>query len=280
MPTSDKRVAANRANAGKSTGPRTPEGKDRSRLNAVSPGLTAQTSVLPGEDRSELEELSASLMRQLDPRGVLQRLVAERIVSLAWKLRRVARAEEAIATEMDERVLDGWKRGRRLAAEQPIFRQFVKPRPRERDAGALLADATWVKGEVGSGHHFDPRLQRITQYELKLDAALRAAVRELRALKKEERFDEEEEAPQETPPSENKPHAPADAGEKVTEAPRAGGESDAARNEATVEKTNPTPAPDETAQVGAATDVAAENRDGSSAPAPGTSACPPPGPRR
>ena len=42
-------------------------------------------------------------MRQLKPRGVVQRIIAERIVSLSWKLRRVARAEEAVR--------DGERRG-------------------------------------------------------------------------------------------------------------------------------------------------------------------------
>ena len=43
-----RRAEANRRNAGKSTGPRTTGGKARSRLNAVTHGLTAQTLFLGG----------------------------------------------------------------------------------------------------------------------------------------------------------------------------------------------------------------------------------------
>jgi len=45
-----KRAATNRANAQNSTGPRTEPGKQRSSLNALGHGLTAQTAVLPSED--------------------------------------------------------------------------------------------------------------------------------------------------------------------------------------------------------------------------------------
>src|SRR5688572_7762519 len=87
------RAAANRANARKSTGPRTAEGKAKSSMNAVKHGLTAQSAVLPGESREELEALARSVHAQLKPAGAIQRILAERVVSVAWKLRRCAAAE-------------------------------------------------------------------------------------------------------------------------------------------------------------------------------------------
>ena len=45
----DKQIAANRLNAQKSTGPKTPEGRAAVRLNGVEHGLYAETLVLPGE---------------------------------------------------------------------------------------------------------------------------------------------------------------------------------------------------------------------------------------
>lgn len=185
MPVSQKRVAANRANAAKSTGPRTPEGKEKAKLNAIVHGLTAQTAVLPGEDRGELEALSQALMKQLSPRGLVQRLIAGRVVSLAWKLRRVARAEEAIADEMNSDEVATWDRKREFNDNLGFEALKQGARPRGRNAGGLLA-ASFAETNTKSG---EGRLIRLTQYELKLDAALRSAVRELRSLQREDDFD-------------------------------------------------------------------------------------------
>jgi hypothetical protein len=52
--TSAKKAEANRQNALKSTGPKTPEVKDAVRLNAVKHGLLSEQVLLPGEDEDAL----------------------------------------------------------------------------------------------------------------------------------------------------------------------------------------------------------------------------------
>jgi hypothetical protein len=56
--TTSRRAEANRRNSLKSTGPRTPEGKDKSRHNAVTHRLTARSGLLPGEDADESIRMS------------------------------------------------------------------------------------------------------------------------------------------------------------------------------------------------------------------------------
>ena len=51
--TSDKQKASNRANAAKSTGPRSAAGKKKSSQNALVHGLTSQKSLLPNEKAEE-----------------------------------------------------------------------------------------------------------------------------------------------------------------------------------------------------------------------------------
>jgi hypothetical protein len=89
------RAEINRRNARKSTGPRTPEGKDRSRFNALKHGMTAKTMVLPGEDAGVLEQRIDAWTADLQPRNEVEQFLVERSVLSSWQLERADRAELA-----------------------------------------------------------------------------------------------------------------------------------------------------------------------------------------
>ena len=91
--TSDKKREANRRNARKSTGPRTPEGKSAVRLNAFKHGLLSQEVLLPWEDGEAFQELGEHLRAELQPVGVLQHLHVDRVIAAYWRLRRVNQVE-------------------------------------------------------------------------------------------------------------------------------------------------------------------------------------------
>jgi hypothetical protein len=61
--TSWAQFQANRRNALKSTGPRTEEGKDRSRMNAVRHGLTAETVIAALEDAEDYKVVREERLR-------------------------------------------------------------------------------------------------------------------------------------------------------------------------------------------------------------------------
>ncbi|HEX2097775.1 MAG TPA: hypothetical protein VHF46_01790 [Rubrobacteraceae bacterium] len=96
--TSKKQNQANRQNALKSTGPKTPEGKASARLNATKHGLLSQEVLLPGEDEAALKELGERLRAELQPVGEMESLLVERIVDATWRLRRLSRVEAGIFT--------------------------------------------------------------------------------------------------------------------------------------------------------------------------------------
>ena len=97
MPTSDKQLAANRANALKSTGPRTPEGKARSSQNARTHGFTASTfAVVRLEELDEIARLKHDLLAVYQPVNS-QELFALELIALAQQTRfRAARLESGV----------------------------------------------------------------------------------------------------------------------------------------------------------------------------------------
>src|SRR5262249_31799418 len=93
--TSLGKVAANRRNAQKSTGPRTLTGKRVSRQNALQHGLLAREGLLASERATYLPDLDRRLREALRPADELEALLVDRVVSCAWRLRRALQAESA-----------------------------------------------------------------------------------------------------------------------------------------------------------------------------------------
>lgn len=90
---SEKRLAANRANARKSTGPRTAEGKARAARNACKHGLCSAYAALPEECEATFHTFVNELREELQPRTVVQRMLFPRIVNLMWRLQRLGDAQ-------------------------------------------------------------------------------------------------------------------------------------------------------------------------------------------
>ena len=87
---------ANRANALKSTGPRSLAGRQSSSRNALKHGLSARFPLLPGESEKEYLELHGAFSKNLQPVGALERHLVEEITSVIWRLRRIPRLEMAL----------------------------------------------------------------------------------------------------------------------------------------------------------------------------------------
>src|SRR5215207_11490142 len=90
---SQDRIAANRANALKSTGPKTPEGKAASKLNAVKHGILSREVLVAGEDHQELTALQEWFQEDLQPVGPMEVMLVGQVVATHWRLRRVLAAE-------------------------------------------------------------------------------------------------------------------------------------------------------------------------------------------
>ena len=110
------RDAARRANAMKSTGPRTTEGMAESRLNALKHGFFARDVVNPELDgparAEEFNSLLDALLEEFQPESASERILVDEVAASCWRIRRILRYEcrESWADEDSER---------RFAARQP-----------------------------------------------------------------------------------------------------------------------------------------------------------------
>ncbi len=91
--TNKKKITANQANALKSTGPRTTEGKAIASQNAVKHGILSKAAIVEGEAIEVYEAFRTSIFDDLQPIGAMEQLLAEKIAHCSWRLRRSSHAE-------------------------------------------------------------------------------------------------------------------------------------------------------------------------------------------
>ena len=103
--TSAAQTEANRANAQHSTGPKTPEGKQRVSANALKHGLSAREINVGDDERETFDEFHASLIEEIAPDGAVQTTIFNQIVHSAWNLRR-ARIMEAELSQTGDPLTD------------------------------------------------------------------------------------------------------------------------------------------------------------------------------
>jgi len=99
-----EQINANRQNAQKSTGPKTDEGKAAVSQNAVKHGLFAE-SVIEGENEADYEAFHDEMLAELAPVGSVESMLAERVISLWWRLRRAERMQNQVIDDMIGRIV-------------------------------------------------------------------------------------------------------------------------------------------------------------------------------
>ncbi len=178
---SEAKRAANARN-GKRGGPRTAEGKARSRMNGLQHGLRAEVIVLPGESEEAFRHRLDAWAGDLQPHGAVERYQVETAVAASWRRDRCLRAETAVLTD---RVRDAAEpdperasaRAERLDARLADDPVAVAPRLRATSAGCLWMLAEW--------DDLDATLDSLGSWEhSRLHRALRSALRDLRAEQK------------------------------------------------------------------------------------------------
>ena len=90
---SPAQIAANRANAQKSTGPRSVEGKSVSRFNALKHGIDAASVIIPGEDSAEYQSLADQYLIEFSPQSASESFHVDTMLRADWLKRRMETVE-------------------------------------------------------------------------------------------------------------------------------------------------------------------------------------------
>jgi hypothetical protein len=95
MALSKRQFAANRANAKKSTGPRSEAGKEKVSQNAVQHALTARFQVLEGESQERFDNLFTQLIKDEQAVGAAEVELVRTMAEHIWCSRRASRIQES-----------------------------------------------------------------------------------------------------------------------------------------------------------------------------------------
>src|SRR4051812_33834805 len=161
---SAKKLEANRRNGQRSTGPKTDEGKAVASRNSLKHGLYTSNPLLPGEDPAEFALFGEGLLKALKPADEVQLTLADRVVTLAWKLRRVGDIEDAVVRQF----LPGWN-------------------PDETQWTAAEHIADFFAGKCDS-----MQMDHVANYEHRLQRSFQSALRQLKQIQKIAREDGED----------------------------------------------------------------------------------------
>ena len=111
-------LEANRRNALLSSGPKTDEGKEASRRNALKHGLTGAGVVIPGEDAEEVAHRAAGLGDELAPGGgFMAGILIRRLAALSVRAERSVRHENAVTADRVRGAALAFDEGRHAEAD-------------------------------------------------------------------------------------------------------------------------------------------------------------------
>jgi len=194
---SARRIAANRRNAKKSTGPRTAAGKARSSKNASTHQIFCRDAVVEGESGELFQALRTALIAEHQPQTITELFLVDRMAAGMWRLGRVQSAEmlahAAVAEELIELRAKQARRQARLAEERAEEREEEwekednnnDPDPEENDASssAPCSGVTTYALLTPREQHRAAFLERLNLYEKRIEGTVHRSLRDLRKLR-------------------------------------------------------------------------------------------------
>ena len=169
---SQKQIEANRKNAQRSTGPRTPEGKASAAQNSLKHGLIARQAVIASESHTDFAAHRDNWLAELAPEGLTETLLASRIITLSWRLKRVERVQNQAINYLTANTL------KPLAdVTQSLVESLISPS--DPNGPAALEPDLKVAGAFVKDFYNEKTLDRLLMYERRIENSLQKSIRHL-----------------------------------------------------------------------------------------------------
>jgi len=170
------KILANRLNAQESTGPKTPQGKAVVSQNALKHGLAARHDVITTESQADFDLHRDALLAELDPIGPMESILADRIVSLSWRLKRADLIQnQTIDALNEETTINPFA----TLAKSFGLKGFAAPQP---ETSGSHPDLTL--GRIALKDFSNARvLDRLLMYERRIEHSLYKTILELQRLR-------------------------------------------------------------------------------------------------
>jgi hypothetical protein len=187
MPTQAQTIA-NRSNAQKSTGPRTQEGKAAASQNSIKHGLLANQNVISSESQDEFDLYRDQLLEELNPATPLESMLAERIVSLSWRLKRTETIQNQAIDALNERT----KNNPLAQLANSFLPKHLQPPKKD----PTVPELDLTLGRLVIKDFSNERvLDRLLMYERRIENSLHKTMLELQRLKLINNINTENESP-------------------------------------------------------------------------------------
>ncbi len=120
------KLAANRANALHSTGPKTDEGKARTARNALKHGLDSKEIFIAAGEQETFDQFQTNLAAEIKPEGAIEQDLFNQLLHAAWNLRRIRIQETDIHEKASALMINPYLDDKYSAALDRLARHQVR----------------------------------------------------------------------------------------------------------------------------------------------------------
>jgi len=171
----ESQILANRRNAQKSTGPRTIQGRAAVSQNAVKHGLYARQDIISSESQADFDLYREQMLSELAPASPMESVLAERIVTLSWRLKRICRIQNQAIDALKE---DNTSSPLTKLTQSLFFKNHDKSQ-----ASPSTSDANLTLGRMAIKDFSNARvLDRLLMYERRMEHSLYKTLLEFQRL--------------------------------------------------------------------------------------------------